>query len=692
MIRVAFDIGGTFTDFVLQDEEHGRVHSLKIPSTPANPGNAVLVGLARLLDEAKLDTKSLDTLLHATTVATNAILERKGSPTGLITTDGFRDVLLIGRQKRYETYDLYINKPTPLIKRRYIAEVIERIDHEGSIIIDLETHSLDRAIDKMLETNRETIAVSLLHSYANPDHERLIRQRIQEKAPHLSVSISSEISPKFREYERTNTTVANAYVKPIVDKYIGSLEKALEEREFQNDLFVMQSSGGLVSTTIAKEYPIRIIESGPAAGVLMGGIVGKDIDADQVITFDMGGTTAKLGAVDDGIPAIMPTFEVGHVEYKKGSGLPITIPSVELLEIGAGGGSIAKVEFGMIAIGPESAGADPGPICYGFGGTRPTITDANVILGYISDDWFNGGTMLLNKEAAKVGILEHIANPLNLTLEEAAWGIHTIATSNMENALRIVSVEQGRDPRRYSMVAFGGAGPLHAVRLARGIGIPKVIIPAGAGVGSAVGLLEAEPRIDTSLTQVLKLDSNSTNPIKEIYDKLEMRAKSDIKRLGVKGNPIWSRHAYMRYVGQGFEISVNLPSGKITKKYTDAIVESFNSAYLKKHKFLDENAMIEGIDWSLVAIIPQASDKTNLSSYVIPAKLRQTRTRPVWFPETNGFIETNIIDRRSISSTDTLSGPAIIEDIDCTTVVLPGDVVRKHEMGHLVIEVQQKGF
>ena len=447
-----------------------------------------------------------------------------------------------------------------------------------------------------------------------------------------------------------------------------------------------------MSVKSAADRPVDTLLAGPAAGVIMGGIVGKDIGADHVITFDMGGTTAKLGAVDDGIPAIMPTFEVGHVEYKKGSGLPITIPSVELLEIGAGGGSIAKIELGMISIGPESAGADPGPICYGFGGTRPTITDANVVLGYISDDWFNGGTMLLDKEAAKVGILEHIAKPLNLTLEEAAWGIHTIATSNMENALRIVSVEQGRDPRRYSMVAFGGAGPLHAVHLARGIGIPKVIIPAGAGVGSAVGLLEAEPRIDTSLTQVLKLDSNSTNPIKEIYDKLEMRAKSDIKRLGVKGNPIWTRHAYMRYVGQGFEISVNLPSGKITKKYTDAIVESFNSAYLKKHKFLDENAMIEGIDWSLVAIIPQTSDKTNLSSYVIPAKLRQTRTRPVWFPETNGFIETNIIDRRSISSTDTLSGPAIIEDTDCTTVVLPGDIVRKHEMGHLVIEVQQKGF
>ena len=322
--------------------------------------------------------------MHATTIATNAILERKGAATGLITTQGFRDILIIGRQKRYETYDLHINKPEPLIQRRHITEVVERTDFDGSISNPLDITSVDKAVGKMLSSNLDAIAVSLIHSYANPKNERLIRDRILEKAPNLSVSISSEISPKFREYERTNTTAANAYVKPIVDRYISALETALEEQNFKNDLFVMQSSGGLVSAKVARDYPIRIIESGPAAGVLMGGIVGKNIGERHVITFDMGGTTAKLGAVDDGIPAITPTFEVGHIRYKKGSGLPINVPAVELLEIGAGGGSLAKIEFGMIAIGPESAGADPGPICYGKGGTQPTITDANVVLGYIS--------------------------------------------------------------------------------------------------------------------------------------------------------------------------------------------------------------------------------------------------------------------------------------------------------------------
>lgn len=690
MIRVAFDIGGTFTDFVLQDDIKGFAYFLKLPSTPSDPGDAVLDGLQKLLGEARLENTSVNALLHATTIATNAILERKGAATGLITTQGFRDILIIGRQKRYETYDLHINKPEPLIQRRHITEVVERTDFDGSISNPLDIASVDKAIGKMLSSNLEAIAVSLIHSYANPKNERLIRDRISEKAPNLSVSISSEISPKFREYERTNTTAANAYVKPIVDRYISTLETALAEQNFKNDLFVMQSSGGLVSSKIARDYPIRIIESGPAAGVLMGGIVGKNIGERHVITFDMGGTTAKLGAVDDGTPAITPTFEVGHIRYKKGSGLPINVPAVELLEIGAGGGSIAKIEFGMIAIGPESAGADPGPICYGKGGTQPTITDANVVLGYISGDWFNAGEMQLNIEAARAGIHENIAKPLGLTLEQAAWGIHMVATNNMENALRIVSVERGRDPRAYAMVAFGGAGPLHASRLSRGIGIPKVVIPAGAGVGSAIGLLEAEPRIDVSTTHVLKVSSEASSTIRSIFNSLEQRANEDIQRLAVAGVIKWSRYAYMRYVGQGFEVLVNLPSGIIDEKYTDAIINAFNSAYSKKHKFLDKDAIVEVVDWSLVATIQGERAKNSIYNSLLSGQSREKTVRQVWFPEVDGFVETAIIDRRSISAQDIVMGPAVIEDPDSTTLILPGDKVRIHEQGHLVIEVTQK--
>ncbi|MDG2284711.1 MAG: hydantoinase/oxoprolinase family protein, partial [Alphaproteobacteria bacterium] len=560
MIRVAFDIGGTFTDFVLHGGDGtGGTHFLKVPSTPRDPGEAVLSGLETLLGKAGVEPGEVGGILHATTVATNAVLERKGAATGLITTEGFRDVLIIGRQKRYETYDLYINKPEPLVQRRHIAEVTERLDYDGSVVTDLNGDSVDRAIDKMIAAGRETVAVSLMHAYANPAHEQAIRDRITAKAPGISVSISSEISPKFREYERTSTTVANAYVKPIVDRYIANLEAALSAREFGNELFVMQSSGGLVSTDIARDYPIRIIESGPAAGVLMGATVGLSEGAEHVITFDMGVTTAKLGAVDGGVPAIMPTFEVGHVRYKKGSGLPINVPSVELLEIGAGGGSIARVEMGMIAVGPESAGADPGPICYGQGGARPTITDANVVLGYIAPDWFNAGAMTLDADASRAGIKSEIGVPLGLDVGAAAWGVHLVATANMENAMRIVSVEQGRDPRAYAMVAFGGAGPLHAARLARTIGIPKVIVPHGAGVGSAIGLLEAEPRIDVSATRVMRLDASMSGAIAEVYADLEVWAGEDVRRLGGGVAPVWSRYAQMRYAGQGFEVHVDLP-------------------------------------------------------------------------------------------------------------------------------------
>ena len=688
MIRVAFDIGGTFTDFVLHDDA-GGAHFLKVPSTPQDPSIAVLAGLENLFGQTGLEPGAVDSILHATTVATNAVLERKGAATGLITTEGFRDVLIIGRQKRYETYDLYMEKPEPLVPRRHIMEVAERVDHEGAVVIPLDEASVDRAIDALLAAERETVAVSLLHAYANPAHEQAIRGRIQERAPELSVSISSEVAPKFREYERTNTTAANAYIKPIVERYIAGLQDALRQQGFRPELFVMQSSGGLVSPAIVKSYPIRIIESGPAAGVIMGGIVGKSEGREHVVTFDMGGTTAKLGAVDGGTPAIMPTFEIDHVRYKKGSGLPINVPAVELLEIGAGGGSIARVEMGMIAVGPDSAGADPGPVCYGRGGTEPTITDANLILGYIDPDWFNGGAMRLDREAAAQAILNDIGTPLNLDLGDAAWGIHLVATMNMENALRIVSVEQGRDPRRYAMIAFGGAGPMHAARLARAVGIPTVIVPHGAGVGSAIGLLQAAPRIDVSTTRVMELNEAASPAIADVYGELEARARGDVEQLGGDGAPEWSRHGYMRYAGQGFEVRVDLPAGPIGDDFGARAMTAFNEAYMQKHKFLDPEARIEAVDWTLVATLPGGHEG---ASMVLAEEETATRdgSRPAWFPEAGGYVDTQILDRRALAGGVTITGPAIIEDPDSTTVVLPGDVARISAAGHLIIEIARE--
>ena len=689
MLSMAFDIGGTFTDFVLYDDRTETVYTLKVASTPDKPERAVLSGISDLLAQGGVAAGDVDRVLHATTVATNAVLERKGAATGLITTEGFRDVLIIGRQKRYETYDLYLEKPRPLVQRRHIKEVRERLDHQGGVVSDLDDATVDLAIDAMIESDRKAVAVCLMHAYANGTHEQRIATRLKERAPELSVSLSSDVSPRYREYERTSTTVANAYIRPIVERYIAGLQQALNARGFERELHVMQSSGGLVSPSIARAYPVRIIESGPAAGVLMGAIVGRSAGFGNLLTFDMGGTTAKLGAVDDGQPAIMPTFEIDHVSYKKGSGLPVNVPAVELLEIGAGGGSIARVDMGMIAIGPQSAGADPGPMCYGMGGTEPTITDANVVLGYLDPNWFNGGAMSLDAAAAARGIEQAIGTPLGLERTEAAWGVHLVATGNMESAMRIVSVERGRDPRGYTMVAFGGAGPLHASRLARAVGVPTVIVPSGAGVGSAVGLLAAEPRIDVSTTRVLRLEGDCANEMSDIYTELEQRATSDLAKLNPNAAPRWSRYAYMRYAGQGFEVHVDLPDGPIGPGYHAKVIERFNQTYFRRHRFLDPGTAIEAVDWTLVATLATDSKVGDLVGKINQGTARPRRegSRKAYFPESGGMVETAVYDRQSLSSEQSVSGPAIIEDPDCTALVLPGDTARLDPFGHLVIDV-----
>lgn len=684
MIRIAFDIGGTFTDCVLLDTTSERVLTRKLPSTPADPAAAVLSGLDALLTEAGCDASAVESVLHATTVATNAVIERKGAPTALITTRGFRDVLIIGRQKRYETYDLHLEKPRPLLPRRAIFEVDERLDSGGSVVVPLDETSLDAAIDQVAAMDAQSVAVALLHAYADDSHEVAIARRLGERLPGLPVSLSSEIAPRFREYERTSTTVVNAYVRPVVDAYVGRLQSALKDRGFERELFIMQSNGGLVSPGLARRYPARILESGPAAGVLMAAEVGTTIGAEHVISFDMGGTTAKLGAVDGGTPAISPSFEADLVGFKPGSGLPVSIPSVELLEIGAGGGSIARVEMGMIAVGPESAGADPGPICYGRGGARPTVTDANVVLGYIDPEHFNDGRMRLDSEAAANGIAAEIGTPLGLETGAAAWGIHLIATNSMEHAMRLVSVERGRDPRRYALVAFGGAGPIHACRLARSLGIPRVVVPAAAGVGSALGLLSAEPRIDVSATRVMRVAPDNAGAMAEVYDSLRTRAEAELDQLGHGGEPRWARHAYMRHAGQGFEVHVDLPDGPIDADYPAKAVAAFRDAYERRHHDRDDSAAVEGVDWALVARLPRATARAGGQTAGDQPKESERRA---WFPELGGYGPVMALNRAAIRARGSIAGPAIVEDADSATVLLPGDRASVSEDGHLIVEI-----
>ena len=687
-VRIAFDIGGTFTDFVLRGAGSDGMRFWKVPSTPDDPSRAVLSGLSDLLEETGVEGGDVDAILHATTVATNAIIERKGPRTAFVTTRGFRDVIVMGRQKRYDTFDVYLTKPAPLVDRRDVFEVDERIDVRGETVKPVDRASVENVVDAIADGGYESAAVAFIHAYADGRHEREARDAIAARLPDVPISLSSEISPKMREFERFSTTLANAYVKPVVDRYLGKLEGALKERGIESDLFIMQSNAGLAPPELARDMPVRIVESGPAAGVMMCGVVGREEGRRDLLTFDMGGTTAKLGAIEGGEPAVMATFEVAMINCRPGSGIPLNVPAVELLEIGAGGGSVARTELGVIVVGPESAGADPGPVCYGQGGAEPTVTDANLVLGYLNPDYFNGGAMPLDRAAAEEGIRRAVAEPLGLSVGEAAWGIHAVANVNMERAMRVVSVERGRDPRGYALVSFGGAGPVHAARLARSLGIPEIIVPYGAGVGSAVGLLEADNRIDAALTRVIRIRPDAAADISAVYEELEARVRADLARLGGAGAPRWSRYAYMRYVGQGYERKVDLPDGPIDGSYPDKVGEAFVEGYLRNFGFTDPDAGIEAIDWCLVATVPGDRDAPRRfdglgeagGSAVVGA-------RRAWFPELDGFAECDVVDRYRLREGDAFEGPAIVEERESTTVVLPGDAVTVGPSGHMAIRV-----
>jgi N-methylhydantoinase A len=687
-MQLAFDIGGTFTDFALRDTETGVVKIWKVPTTPRAPAKAVTDDLTLRKKTGEFDGKSIADVLHATTIATNAILERKGSRVALVTTKGFRDVLLIGRQKRYDTNNLHLDKPQPLTPRANIFEVSERMAPDGSVIAPLDEAEVAALAKKLAHEGFDAVAVVLLHAYANPEHERRVGEILGKHLSGMVISLSSTISPKFREYERTSTTVANAYVAPLVDNYLTSLEGSLSQLDVSASLSVMQSNGGLVSSELARSFPIRIVESGPAAGVLMCAEVGKEEGFDHVLTFDMGGTTAKLGAIDGGVPAVTPTFEVDAVNYKKGSGLPLNITAIELLEIGAGGGSIARTKMGLITVGPDSSGAEPGPICYGRGGTNPTITDANLALGYLNPDFFNGGAMHLEATGASKAIARDIGEPLGLSVEEAAWGIHSVANANMERAMRIVSIERGRDPRRYAMVAFGGAGPLHACRLARAMEVPRVIVPRGAGVGSALGLLVADQKMDMGLTRVVRLDGKAEHEIGEIFAELEQRVRVQVEKMRHGEEIRIERSASIHHVGQGYEIRVELPSGKIGPGYERAVLDAFYAAYKKEYGYNDNEAAVEVTDWYVLASIIRDGKGPGLQlAGTTAASDPVVGERRAYFPETGGLTSCKVINRYALRSHHKFEGPALVEEKESTTVVLPGDVVTVTKSGNLMITI-----
>jgi len=671
--QVGIDIGGTFTDVVILDPASGRVSLGKQLTSTDNPARAVIEVIREMLGRDKIAPRQVVKAIHGTTLVTNLIIERKGALTGVLTTRGFRDALEIAREMRYDIYDIFLELPKPLVPRRRRLEVAERLDNRGDVIIPLTPDEAERAAKELLALGVESAAISLLHSFRNPAHERMLRESILAKRPGFPISLSSEVAPEVREYERASTTVANAYAMPAVRRYMEILEKGLSELGIGGRLYIILSNGGITSPQTAVQYPIRLVESGPAGGALAASWVGKQTGQANVISFDMGGTTAKTCIIQNGNPLRVNEFEVGRVyRFKKGSGLPVKIPVIEMIEIGAGGGSIASIgPLGLLKVGPESAGADPGPACYGRGGKEPTVTDADLILGYLNPDFFLGGEMKLDLNLAKAALQEKIAGPLNLSLERAAWGVHEVVNENMANASRIHAVEKGIDPRRFSLVAFGGAGPVHAYQVAEKLRLETIIVPAGAGVCSAFGFLLAPMSFDLSRSYITRLEELQWERLNSIYAELEAKGRELLLDAGVSLTDMqFIRSADMRYAGQGFEISVGLPGGGYGPGQLDEFRRSFEKEYQDIYQRLCPEIPIEGVNWRLVATgpRPQVGAGTWWSKGVTLGEALKGKRR-VYLPGEGKYDEVPVYDRYRLPVGVKIDGPAILEERESTVVM-----------------------
>ncbi|MBW1800902.1 MAG: hydantoinase/oxoprolinase family protein, partial [Deltaproteobacteria bacterium] len=605
--RLGCDIGGTFTDFVLLNDRTGEIHIHKCLTTPADPSDAVEQGITALAERVPDCVENMEEVIHGTTLVINAIIERKGAKTGLITTKGFRDVLELGREIRYAPYDIFAEFPKPLVSRRFRLEVDERIRSDGIILKILDPVEVGRVVHELVSMGAESIAVCLLNSFENPVHELAIHEVIEKQAPDVSVSISYHVLPQIREYERTSTTVTNAYVKPLTGKYLSKLSGRLQSMGFKGRLFIMLSSGGITSVETAAAYPVRIIESGPTAAVISGQYFGKRFNIPEMFCFDMGGTTAKSCLIQKGVAGVVPTFEVGRVQrFMKGSGLAIQVPVVDLMEIGAGGGSIAKVSrLGTLQVGPESAGADPGPICYSRGGRAPTVTDADLLLGYLDENYFLGGEMRLDKKAAELGVKEGIAEPLGVTLVEAMWGIHDLINETMAGAAKTHIAEKGGNPGIMTVAAFGGAGPVHACGLAKKLGAPGFIVPPNAGVGSALGFFTAPRAFDLIRSHKVGLDDADFSQIEDIFKDMETEGAQTLAASGKSEDIRFERSLDMRFVGQGSETHVPVPEGDFSIWPKADLRKRFDDIYERLYGRTYHDTPVEFINFKVRASLPE---------------------------------------------------------------------------------------
>jgi len=683
--RLAADIGGTFTDVVL--ETGGRRHSAKVLTTPRAPEKGMLEGIARVLAQAKLRPADVGVLIHGTTLATNALIERKGAKTALLTTAGFRDVLEMGYEKRYEHYDLDLELPLPLVPRELRFPVEERITAKGTIRTALDEKSLVQTLKKVKESGVQSVAIGFLHSYVNDAHEKQAADLISRALPGVAVTLSSAVCPEIREYERFSTACANAYVQPLMAGYLDRLERELARGGFACPTYLMTSGGGLTTLETARRFPVRLVESGPAGGAILSAGLARENGFDEVLSFDMGGTTAKICFIGRGRPEQSRRFEVARIwRNLKGSGLPLRVPVTEMVEIGAGGGSIARLdEMRRIQVGPASAGAEPGPACYGRGGTEPTVTDANVVLGRVDPVAFAGGTLQLDSGKSRSTILSRIGTPLGMDASWAAAGIGEIVEENMASAARVHAVERGRSPERCTMIAFGGGAPLHAARLAARLGMRKALVPVDASVGSAVGFLRAPVAFELVRSLQSREDSFDFSRMNLLLKKMQDEATAIVAAGALGAKLATHRAVEMRYEGQGHEISVPLPARALTAKDAAKLRADYETRYEAQFGLRIADVPVEFLTWS-VNVSTVSEDLKTKSSNRKKVKAKPNGKRSVFDPRSGRKASVSTYSREKMAPGMQLAGPALVTEPQTTTLVPRGWHCSVTAAGHLLLE------
>ncbi|MCZ8147611.1 MAG: hydantoinase/oxoprolinase family protein [Roseomonas sp.] len=676
--RIGVDIGGTFTDLVMLDTRDGRLFNGKVLTTPQAPEQAVLEGVRGLLTQHGVAPGQVRHVIHGTTLVANALIERRGVPTGFLTTQGFRDVQEIGTELRHDTYDLFMRRPDPLVPRRLRLEVTERLLPDGGIRTPLDETAARIAIRRLRDQGVQAIAVCLLHAFVSPAHERRIADLVAEEAPGLAVCLSADLVPEIGEYERGSTTIANAYVLPVFARYLARLDAGLREAGVTGPLFLMLSDGGTVASEVASRHPIRLVQSGPAGGVQAARVYGEAAAAPDILCFDMGGTTAKAALIDAGQPARSLDFEVSRVDrFRKGSGLPLKVPVVEMIEIGAGGGSVARVDaLGLVRVGPDSASSDPGPACYGLGGTQPTVTDCDLLLGYLAPDSFLGGTMRLDVAAAEAAIGATLAGPLGLSPVEAAWAVHETVNTAMAQAAAIHALEKARRIEGYTLVPIGGAGPVHAVEVARKLGITRLVVPAGAGVASAFGFLAAPISFALLRGMVAPLATLDLDALRAMLAEMEAEGRALVAQAGADAAETRIRVA-MRYAGQGYQVEA-----EVTALDRDTIRAAFEAEYLRLYGRTEPGLPVECVGWRVTVSGP--TPRLDLAAGAAPQGVAAKGRRRAWFG--GAFVQAAVLDRAALKPGDVVTGPALIEERESTLVLPPGASARCDAALNLVVE------